>query len=173
MAFSRLLAFASSARPADMVAVPAVATTARTAIHLFTVLVNFLNVYSIRSSLFGPGEIALGAMLYWSFGSANAVPAIMTHGGCLVLQESFEATRFGPWPRALWDGSCCASTRGSPAHLRPGRREPDRTAAPRRFEEVWAATSAGLGDGVSCNWPPEPSGEGKGPRDPAPSLVAN
>ena len=29
--------------------------------------------------------------LFWSFGSANAVPAIVTHGGCIVLQESFEA----------------------------------------------------------------------------------
>jgi len=29
--------------------------------------------------------------LFWSFGSANALPAIMTHGGCVVLQESFEA----------------------------------------------------------------------------------
>jgi fatty-acyl-CoA synthase len=29
--------------------------------------------------------------LFWSFGSANALPATLTHGGCLVLQESFEA----------------------------------------------------------------------------------
>ena len=28
--------------------------------------------------------------LFWSFGSANALPAIMTHGGSMVLQESFE-----------------------------------------------------------------------------------
>ena len=28
--------------------------------------------------------------LFWSFGSANALPAIMTHGGSIVLQESFE-----------------------------------------------------------------------------------
>ena len=28
--------------------------------------------------------------LFWSFGSANALPAILTHGGCAVLQESFE-----------------------------------------------------------------------------------
>src|ERR1700736_1683640 len=33
----------------------------------------------------------LAVPLFWSFGSANAVPAIMTHGGCVVLQESFEA----------------------------------------------------------------------------------
>jgi len=32
--------------------------------------------------------------LFWSFGSANAVPAIMTHGGCIVLQEIFDA---GVW----------------------------------------------------------------------------
>jgi len=31
--------------------------------------------------------------LFWSFGSANAVPAIMTHGGCVVLQKSFEAEK--------------------------------------------------------------------------------
>jgi len=28
--------------------------------------------------------------LFWSFGSANALPAILTHGGCVVLQERFE-----------------------------------------------------------------------------------
>ena len=28
--------------------------------------------------------------LFWSFGSANALPAILTHGGTIVLQESFE-----------------------------------------------------------------------------------
>ena len=28
--------------------------------------------------------------LFWSFGSANALPAIMTHSGSIVLQESFE-----------------------------------------------------------------------------------
>jgi fatty-acyl-CoA synthase len=37
------------------------------------------------------GRLWLAVPLFWSFGSANAVPAIMTHGGCLVLQERFEA----------------------------------------------------------------------------------
>jgi len=36
-------------------------------------------------------RVWLAVPLFWSFGSANALPAIMTHGGCLVLQESFEA----------------------------------------------------------------------------------
>jgi fatty-acyl-CoA synthase len=33
----------------------------------------------------------LAVPLFWSFGSANALPAIVTHGGCIVLQEIFEA----------------------------------------------------------------------------------
>jgi fatty-acyl-CoA synthase len=40
----------------------------------------------------GPSDrVWLAVPLFWSFGSANALPAIMTHGGTLVLQESFEA----------------------------------------------------------------------------------
>ncbi len=39
----------------------------------------------------GAGDrVWLAVPLFWSFGSANALPAIMTHGGCVVLQESFE-----------------------------------------------------------------------------------
>src|SRR5262245_3303961 len=58
MALSRLLAFASSARPADMFTVPAVAITARTAADIFTVLAKFPNVYGIRPSIICLGEIA-------------------------------------------------------------------------------------------------------------------
>ena len=40
----------------------------------------------------GPGDrLWLAVPLFWSFGSANALPAMMTHGGTVVLQESFEA----------------------------------------------------------------------------------
>jgi fatty-acyl-CoA synthase len=40
----------------------------------------------------GAGDrVWLAVPLFWSFGSANALPAIMTHCGCMVLQESFEA----------------------------------------------------------------------------------
>ena len=39
----------------------------------------------------GPGDrLWLSVPLFWSFGSANALPAIVTHGGTIVLQESFE-----------------------------------------------------------------------------------
>src|SRR5262249_46500823 len=35
-------------------------------------------------------RVWLAVPLFWSFGSANALPALLTHGGTLVLQESFE-----------------------------------------------------------------------------------
>ena len=40
----------------------------------------------------GPADrVWLAVPLFWSFGSANALPTIMTHGGGIVLQESFDA----------------------------------------------------------------------------------
>jgi fatty-acyl-CoA synthase len=44
-----------------------------------------------RQHLRATDRLWLAVPLFWSFGSANALPAIMTHGGCIVLQESFEA----------------------------------------------------------------------------------
>jgi fatty-acyl-CoA synthase len=43
-----------------------------------------------RMYLSAADRIWLAVPLFWSFGSANALPAILTHGGCVVLQESFE-----------------------------------------------------------------------------------
>ena len=43
-----------------------------------------------RQHLTADDRLWLTVPLFWSFGSANAMPAIMTHGGCVVLQESFE-----------------------------------------------------------------------------------
>jgi fatty-acyl-CoA synthase len=43
-----------------------------------------------RMHLGAADRVWLAVPLFWSFGSANAVPAIMTHGGCVVLQECFE-----------------------------------------------------------------------------------
>jgi fatty-acyl-CoA synthase len=43
-----------------------------------------------RQHLCATDRLWLAVPLFWSFGSANALPAIMTHGGCVVLQESFE-----------------------------------------------------------------------------------
>ncbi len=43
-----------------------------------------------RQHLTSGDRLWLAVPLFWSFGSANAFPAIVTHGGCVVLQESFE-----------------------------------------------------------------------------------
>lgn len=43
-----------------------------------------------RQHLTAADRLWLAVPLFWSFGSANALPAIVTHGGCVVLQERFE-----------------------------------------------------------------------------------
>src|SRR5881396_125597 len=43
-----------------------------------------------RQHLTDNDRVSLVVPLFWSFGSANALPAILTHGGTLVMQESFE-----------------------------------------------------------------------------------
>src|SRR5438552_1368977 len=43
-----------------------------------------------RQHLTAADRVWLAVPLFWSFGSANALPAILTHGGTLVMQESFE-----------------------------------------------------------------------------------
>jgi fatty-acyl-CoA synthase len=44
-----------------------------------------------RMHLSAADRVWLAVPLFWSFGSANALPAILSHSGCIVLQESFEA----------------------------------------------------------------------------------
>lgn len=40
----------------------------------------------------GPDDrMWMGISLFWSFGCLNALLAVMTHGGCIVLQEQFDA----------------------------------------------------------------------------------
>src|SRR5258708_2709393 len=50
------------------------------------------NAYAIgERQRMGPSErLWLAVSLAWSFGAANALPAIMSHGGTIVLQEVFE-----------------------------------------------------------------------------------
>ncbi|HWB52172.1 MAG TPA: AMP-binding protein [Stellaceae bacterium] len=43
-----------------------------------------------RMHLTAADRVWLAVPLFWSFGSANALPALLTHGGAIVLQESFE-----------------------------------------------------------------------------------
>ena len=44
-----------------------------------------------RMHLSAADRVWLAVPLFWSFGSANALPAALTHGSCIVLQESFDA----------------------------------------------------------------------------------
>jgi fatty-acyl-CoA synthase len=44
-----------------------------------------------RMHLSAADRVWLSVPLFWSFGSANALPAALTHGSCIVLQESFSA----------------------------------------------------------------------------------
>jgi fatty-acyl-CoA synthase len=43
-----------------------------------------------RMHLSAADRVWAAVPLFWSFGSANALPATLTHRGCLVLQESFD-----------------------------------------------------------------------------------
>jgi fatty-acyl-CoA synthase len=51
------------------------------------------NMWNIgeRQHLTRADRMWMGISLFWSFGGANALLAVMTHGGALVLQESFDA----------------------------------------------------------------------------------
>ncbi|WP_418320871.1 class I adenylate-forming enzyme family protein [Piscinibacter sakaiensis] len=48
--------------------------------------------------------------LFWSFGIVNAVPNLLTHGGCVVLQESFDAAE----ALALIERERCTILYGTP-----------------------------------------------------------
>jgi fatty-acyl-CoA synthase len=79
-----------------------------------------------RIHLTAADRVWLAVPLFWSFGSANALPALMTHGGSIVLQESFEPGE----AIALIERECCTvyygmanmarAMREHPSH--PGRR---------------------------------------------------
>src|SRR3989475_2697786 len=51
------------------------------------------NMWNIgeRQHLTPADRMWMGLSLFWSFGGANALLAVMTHGGSIVLQESFDA----------------------------------------------------------------------------------
>ena len=78
-----------------------------------------------RQHLTAADRVWLAVPLFWSFGSANALPAIMTHGGALVLQESFEPGE----ALALLDEERCSVYYGMANMARAMLEHPDR---PRR-----------------------------------------
>ena len=91
-----------------------------------------------RQHLTGADRVWLAVPLFWSFGSANALPAILTHGGALVLQESFEPGE----ALALLDGERCTVYYGMTNMARAILEHPDR---PRR---ALAAMRTGLTIGL-------------------------
>src|SRR6266850_1087364 len=78
-----------------------------------------------RMHLTARDRVWLSVPLFWSFGSANALPALVTHGGGLVLQESFEPGE----ALALLDGERCSVYYGMANTARAILEHPDR---PRR-----------------------------------------
>ena len=87
----------------------------------------------------GPADrLWLSVPLFWSFGSANALPAILTHGGAIVLQESFEPGE----ALALLDEERCTVYYGMANMARAMLEHPDR---PRR---ALAAMRTGLTIGL-------------------------
>jgi fatty-acyl-CoA synthase len=76
-----------------------------------------------RQRLTVADRVWLAVPLFWSFGSANALPALMTHGGALVLQESFEPGE----ALALLDEQHCTVYYGMANMARAMLEHPDRS----------------------------------------------
>jgi fatty-acyl-CoA synthase len=91
-----------------------------------------------RQHLTAADRLWLSVPLFWSFGSANALPAILTHGGTIVLQESFEPGE----ALALMDDERCSVYYGMANMARALLEHPDR---PRR---ALAAMRTGLTIGL-------------------------
>ena len=75
-----------------------------------------------RMHLTAADRVWLAVPLFWSFGSANALPALVTHGGSLVLQESFEPGE----ALALLDAERCSVYYGMANMARALLEHPDR-----------------------------------------------
>jgi fatty-acyl-CoA synthase len=75
-----------------------------------------------RMHLTAADRVWLAVPLFWSFGSANALPALLTHGGSLVLQASFEPGE----ALALLDDARCSVYYGMANMARAMLEHPDR-----------------------------------------------
>jgi fatty-acyl-CoA synthase len=64
----------------------------------------------------------LAVSLFWSFGSVNAFPNLFTHGGCVVLQEHFDASQ----ALSLIEQERCSIIYGTPNMVRALIEHPDR-----------------------------------------------
>jgi fatty-acyl-CoA synthase len=83
------------------------------------------NMYSIgeRQHLTEADRLWMGVSLFWGFGCENALMAIMTHGGCVVLQHAFDpAEAF-----RLIEGERCTVFYGTPNIAIALHEHPDRS----------------------------------------------
>jgi len=95
-----------------------------------------------RQHLTDADRLWMAVPLFWSFGSANALPAIMTHGGSIVLQESFEPGE----ALALLDGERCSVYYGMANMARAILEHPDR--ARRRLAAMRTGLTIGLPEDI-------------------------
>ena len=96
-----------------------------------------------RMHLTARDRVWLAVPLFWSFGSANALPALLTHGGALVLQESFEAGE----ALALLDEERCSVYYGMAHMARAILEHPDR--ARRALAAMRTGLTIGLPEDVA------------------------
>jgi fatty-acyl-CoA synthase len=85
----------------------------------------------------------LAVPLFWSFGSANALPAILTHGGTIVLQESFEPGE----ALALLERERCSVYYGMVNMARAMLEHPDRTRT--RLDAMRTGLTIGLPEDIA------------------------
>lgn len=95
-----------------------------------------------RQHLTPADRLWLAVPLFWSFGSANALPAILTHGGCAVLQESFEPGE----ALELLEGERCSVYYGMANMARAILEHPDRRR--RRLDSMRTGLTIGLAEDI-------------------------
>jgi len=75
-----------------------------------------------RQGFTADDRLWLAVSLFWGFGCSNALPAILSHGGCLVLQESFDAAQ----ALQLIEQERCTVVYGTPNMFQALHEHPDR-----------------------------------------------
>ncbi|MBF8287704.1 MAG: AMP-binding enzyme family protein [Candidatus Rokubacteria bacterium] len=96
-----------------------------------------------RQHLTPADRLWLAVPLFWSFGSANALPAILTHGGCAVLQESFEPGE----ALELLERERCSVYYGMANMARAMLEHPDRSR--RRLDSMRTGLTIGLAEDIA------------------------
>jgi fatty-acyl-CoA synthase len=97
------------------------------------------NMWNIgeRQHLTPADRMWMGISLFWSFGGANALLAMMTHGGTIVLQEAFDAAT----ALRLIEREACTVYYGTPNIALALTEHPDR----RRYDLSSLRTGAAIG----------------------------